>query len=122
VAGLRCCWAALADAQNLISAGRQKIQPIHNALPDKKQNINTALPHKANIYFCFIAGQSPRRKLSSFCRPSSKPPWPAPGTTSTTARKTGKEKCIAGKNTFERIQKKIIKNKSQIIHRPLSFL
>jgi hypothetical protein len=28
VAGLRCCWAALADAQNLISAGRQKIQPI----------------------------------------------------------------------------------------------
>ncbi|MEO8413810.1 MAG: hypothetical protein ABI472_09135 [Ginsengibacter sp.] len=54
--------------------------PAHpdNALPDKKQNINTAQQHNANIYFCFIAGQSPRRKRLSFAVPAANRRWPAP--------------------------------------------
>jgi hypothetical protein len=39
---------------------RRGQNPAHpdKASPDKKQNINTSQQHKANIYFCFIAGQS----------------------------------------------------------------
>jgi hypothetical protein len=87
-----------ADLTHKTRKRRAAKNPAHpdNALPDKKQNINTAQQHKANIYFCFIAGQSPRRKLSFFCRPSRKPPLARPPThRSTTGKKTRKINSIA---------------------------